>query len=170
LLSRLPLDAIYASPLRRAAQTAQPIAEALGMAPRYDDRLKEIHVGTVQGMLHTEFDEQMPEASQGWRSADPDFRIEGGETRRELMHRGVESLSDIVGTGLEHVLVVAHGALLAAAFKGLLGIAVESRPFSLYNASLSRLVFAGEVKLLTLNETYHLAAIDVEIKTRTGEF
>src|SRR5215831_9704928 len=55
------IDAIYASPLRRALETAQPIATQLGLEIRRDDRLKEINAGMFQGLLWSEIEHLHPD-------------------------------------------------------------------------------------------------------------
>src|SRR5215210_1606869 len=40
-LRRDPIDAVYVSPMRRAIQTADPLADALGVDPVVDDELAE---------------------------------------------------------------------------------------------------------------------------------
>jgi broad specificity phosphatase PhoE len=67
------------------------------------------------------------------------------------------------------VAVIAHGGVLAAAFKSLLGIPAELNPFNLFNASISQLLWDGQVKLLTLNQIDHLPRLEGVHATRTGD-
>jgi probable phosphomutase (TIGR03848 family) len=48
-LKKLPLKAIYSSPLERAVETATSISEALGLKLQLDDSLMETQVGRWQG-------------------------------------------------------------------------------------------------------------------------
>lgn len=156
-LAGLPVEAIYSSPLRRAMQTARPIAEVLKLAIRTDPRLMEVHAGEFQDRLRVDLEEQYPEAMARWRGGHPDFPLPGGETRRHLMKRGLEAFQQIAGGGQEQVVVVSHGGLLAAALKALLGIPAQRHPFVLDNGSITRLELCdGDVKLLCLNQVGHL--------------
>lgn len=168
-LSSTPIEAIYCSPLARAMQTARPLAEKLGLPIQTDARLLEIHVGIFQGLLSSELATRHPNEARHWHSYDPDYRIPGGETRRELMLRGQAALESIREAGHQQAVVVAHGGLLSAAFKGLLGIPAERNPFMLYNASISTLSFQPQLKLLTLNQIEHLRTTDCGLATRTGD-
>src|SRR5512134_4083160 len=47
--TRADATALYASPLARARDTASPIARRLRLAPRYDDDLREYHLGAWEG-------------------------------------------------------------------------------------------------------------------------
>lgn len=167
--AELPIDAIYASPLRRAMETAAPIAAALKLPVQTDDRLKEIHAGIFQGLLWDEIEQQAPEEARLWRQQDPDFVIPGGESRRALMHRGQAVLEAIREAGQPQVVVVAHGGVLTAGLKGLLGVPVERNPFSLFNASISRLHWDRRIKLVTLNELDHLRRAGIDREDRTGD-
>lgn len=51
LLAARPVDAVYCSPLSRAADTARPLAEVRGLEARVRDALKEIDYGRYQGVL-----------------------------------------------------------------------------------------------------------------------
>jgi len=164
-----PFDFVVSSPLRRAYETARPIAEQLGLPLRTDDRLAELHAGVFQGLLPAEMESQFPEATDRWRSHDPDYVIPGGESRRQLMTRGQAALDELLRQEGRAAVVVAHGGLLTAAFKGLLGIPAERSPFMLYNGSISTLEFSGQVKLLTLNEIEHLRGPNGEPGTRFGD-
>ncbi len=169
VLAKQPIDAIYASPLRRALETAQPLATALNLPIQLDDRLKEINAGIFQGLLWDEIEKQHPAEAVHWRAQEPDFVIPGGESRRALMQRGLACLSEIRERGQQHVVVVAHGGILSAATKAILNIAAELNPFVFYNASISRIAWHKQVKVLTINQLEHLHAADIATETSTGD-
>jgi broad specificity phosphatase PhoE len=121
-----------------------------------DDRLMEIHAGVFQGLDWADIQVRYPREAVAWRTQDPDFRIPGGESRRDLMRRMAAVLSEIRETGQRQVVVVAHGGSLNAGFKVLLEIPAQRNPFTLGNGSISTLVWDQDVKLLTLNATDHL--------------
>lgn len=168
-LGKLPIEAVYASPLSRALETAQPLADALGLSVHCDDRLKEIDIGVFQGTLAAELGDRFPQEATRWRSQDPDYRIPGGESRHDLMLRAEAAFREIHESGLRQVAVVAHGGVLAAALKALLQVPAERNPFMLYNGSISMLEWDGQVKLMTLNQTDHLRLAGCELATRTGD-
>ncbi len=158
---RIKLDAVFCSPLQRAAQTAAPLAKLQQRAIEYLDDLKEIHAGIFAGLLWGEIEHKYPEHALPWREQHPDFVIPGGESRRQLMDRGVRALHTIRRHDFEQVAVVAHGGLLCAALKGLLEIPAERNPFNLFNASISRLVWKARIQLWTLNEIEHLRTVNL---------
>ena len=159
-LAHLPIDAVYSSPLRRAMQTARPLAETLGLSIRTDARLMEVHAGVFQDRLRSELEDLYPEVLARWRGGDPDFAIPGGESRRFLMQRGLQVFQEIRETGLGNVVVVTHGGLLSAVLKSLLEIPAQRHPFVLQNGSITRLNWSdGQVKLLSLNQVEHLQEV-----------
>jgi broad specificity phosphatase PhoE len=162
------IDCIFASPLRRALQTAEAIAAKLGLEIRCDDRLKEINAGIFQGLLWSEIEVKYTGEARPWREQHPDFAIPGGESRRALMARGLAVFEAIRETPFSRVAVVAHGGVLAAALKALLRIPAELNPFSFFNGSISKLVWDGRVKLLTLNQLAHLRAAGLDREDATG--
>lgn len=169
VFSQQKIDVVYSSPLARAMQTAMPIAQALGLQPRTDDRLKELNAGVFQGLTWTEINERYPGEGARWKSQDPDYRIPEGESRRDLMRRGQAALEAIRETGLANVIVVAHGGLLTAALKALLGVPAERNPFMLYNGSISQVEWQSQFRLITLNQLDHLHAAGADLRTRTGD-
>jgi len=150
------IDAVVTSPLSRARESAQVIADKLRLPLEVDERLMEINAGIFQGLTWEEIEVQHAEVAAGWRTQDPDFRIPQGESRRDVMLRAGAALEDIRATGHKQVIVVAHGGSLSAGFKALLEIPPERNPFSLLNASISTLAWEREVKLLSLNDVSHL--------------
>ena len=94
-LAQEHFDALVASDLGRALQTAAPIARRCGLAVVPDARLRERHFGEGEGMAYDEIDRRWPDAFSRIRETDPDAVIPGGETRRqfhERVHRAFEAL------------------------------------------------------------------------------
>jgi broad specificity phosphatase PhoE len=178
-LGSLDIDSIYASPLRRAMQSAEPLAAALRLTIHADDRLKEINAGEFQGLLWSEIERKWPEAAQHWRQQTPDFVIPGGESRRAVAERGRAALEAIHAAGHRQVVVVAHGGVLAGALRSLLQIPAELSPFSFYNAAINKITwdqqnpesqgFPSRIKILVLNETDHLKAAGIDGPYSTGD-
>jgi probable phosphoglycerate mutase len=156
VLAGQPIDAIISSPLARTLESAQCLAKRLGLPVQLDERLMEIHAGVFQGLCWSEIDERFPEESRRWRSQDPDYRIPGGESRRDLMARTEQAFFAIREAGYRQAVVMAHGGSLSAAFKALLGIHPGRNPFTLANGSISTVLWEKDFKLLSLNETAHL--------------
>ncbi|MEK8109656.1 histidine phosphatase family protein [Micromonospora sp. M12] len=70
LLAALRPDAIVASDLSRAAETAAALAALTGLPVSTDARLRERHFGQWQGLHLTEVAERFPEEYSRWRAGD----------------------------------------------------------------------------------------------------
>jgi broad specificity phosphatase PhoE len=159
LLVGKSIDVLHASPLRRARETAEIVAERLRLPIRFDDRLKEVNVGIFQDHLRSELESLYPEEFVRWKSEDFDYVIPGGESRRQLLKRGREVLHAIVETGLHGTAIVSHGRILMTVVKDLLGIPLEKPPFSLQNGSITTLSYDENDKtfsLVALDDVEHL--------------
>lgn len=130
-LGGYPIGTLYASDLRRARQTAAPVAAALGLRVRYDARLRERCLGVLEGSAAAAVS---PAASglDGQRVADPDARPDGGESLRDFYRRVSEFADELSipglaaasrsaaatgpgfasGSGAPDIAVVAHGGTL----------------------------------------------------------
>ncbi|MBN2579065.1 MAG: histidine phosphatase family protein [Pirellulales bacterium] len=160
-LAAQPVEALHASPLRRAYQMAEILAARLGLPIRTDDRLKEINVGIFQGQLRRELDQTYPVELAHWTSEDLDYALPGGETRRQLIVRGRAAIEEIVGEKFQHVAVVSHGRLLMMTLKSLLAMPLDEPPFSLQNGSITTVQYnnAGRFELVALDEVEHLRGV-----------
>src|SRR5580692_578071 len=67
------LDAIYSSDLQRAQQTAQPIADALGLSLNLREGLRERSYGAFQGYDRDEIAERYPDEYDHWQTRDASF-------------------------------------------------------------------------------------------------
>ena len=92
-LKKLPLRAIYASPLERATETAGPLAQALGLEIQLRPCLMDTDVGEWQGQLLKDL-RKLPL----WKrvQAQPsEMRFPGGESFLELQARLVREIDSI---------------------------------------------------------------------------
>lgn len=158
-LAKFEIDALIARPLARAMESAQCVADFLQLTVLTDQRLMEINAGIFQGHTWAEISERFPVDAARWRSQDPDFRIPGGESRRDVMLRAGDAFSAIRAAGYRRAIVMAHGGSLSAALKALLEIPVRHNPFTFSNGSITTLDWESNVKLLALNETGHLHSL-----------
>jgi broad specificity phosphatase PhoE len=159
-VGKLPVDAVYSSPLKRAMETARMIANRLGLEVRTDSRLKEINAGIFQDRLRSELSELYPQELARWLRGDPDYVIPGGESRHDLMQRGMAAFEAIGAAGHRHAAVVAHGRLLIVTLKGLLTFPPDQTD-SLQNGSITTISLNSDrsAELLSLNEVGHLEGI-----------
>jgi broad specificity phosphatase PhoE len=106
--------ALYASPLRRAWQTAEPIAAALRLEIKVVDDLREICCGELDGMPLAEVRDQYPDHwARNQLQTDPWFRWPGGESYAEFRERVHGSLDRIARRHPDAtVIVVAHAGVV----------------------------------------------------------
>ncbi|MBN2469465.1 MAG: histidine phosphatase family protein [Anaerolineae bacterium] len=109
------IDAIYCSDLLRCRQTADPISEALGLAVRLDERLREIDLGNWQGLTRVEWEAWDPERYAAFAADPVNVPFPGGENRPMLARRVLAAVDDILDAHAgQHVLVVTHGGPVRA--------------------------------------------------------
>ena len=157
-----PIEAVYASPLRRASQTAELVAAARNIKLHFDRRLMEVDAGEFGDRMRDEVMRQFPGAIPQWRSGSLDFVFPGGESRKQLIERGQEAFLEIAKFNHEQVAVASHGGLLLAAMKAVLGLASDAPPRELDNASITQLRIEpdGRAELVDFNNVDHLIELD----------
>ena len=107
--ARLGVDAVYASPLRRARHSAEALSRRAGLDIAFDDRLKEWDAGAWSGFLYEEVQAQWPEEWAAWRADMWGYRPPGCENFEDLVKRGGAFLDDVLSTDVEKTAVVSHG-------------------------------------------------------------
>ncbi len=78
-LSKIPLQAVYSSPLQRALQTVAPILDARDLSPQIDERLAEVDQGELDGLYGPDFPRLYPALCQAWRTDPSDVQLPRGE-------------------------------------------------------------------------------------------
>ena len=108
---RPPVEIIYASPMKRARETAEIIQQALDMPLRFDDRLVEMSFGKLEGIDRTLL---IGGGIVGHWAAlgEEEFLRQGAETFLALYERVGDFLDDLFARHAgQCVLVVAHGGV-----------------------------------------------------------
>jgi len=168
-LAGVAIDAVYASDLARARQTAEPVAEALGLPLRLDERLRERHFGGLQGRYYEELQRDAPQVHERMRARDLDFDLDGGETLPRFHERVCDALSDLAARHPRgRIVVVSHGGVLDCVYRMAGTMPLDApRTWSLFNASLNTLAWAeGACRVVAWGDVAHLDAPADEIETR----
>jgi broad specificity phosphatase PhoE len=154
-------DAVYCSPLIRARQTAEKIAQPFHLHERAHPGLLDIDYGAWEGHTPEELRAQhWAEALELWYMHPQDAPIPGGETVQAVRLRAMGALGEIMerhagGT----VVVVAHTVVNRLLLLGILGLGNE-RFWHLGQdtCAINLIEFDGQdYKLLKMNDTCHLA-------------
>lgn len=122
------IDAIVASPLGRAMDTARAVASRHDLEVGSDPAYLERGFGQWEGMVDDEIRAQWPEQWKAWKGHDslPSLGIEERSAVAERFARAARALLE------QHpgqtVLVVSHGAAVRAAVTGLIGLDIERFP------------------------------------------
>jgi probable phosphoglycerate mutase len=154
------IDALYVTTLRRTVQTAAPLAARLGIEPRVEPDLREVHLGEWEGELYRQrVAEGHPLTVQMMVEQRWDV-IPGAESPESLRARVRGAIERIVAAHPdERVVVFSHGGVIAEV---LAQVADTKRPFAFLgcdNASISQVVaFGGRWILRRFNDTAHLDA------------
>jgi probable phosphoglycerate mutase len=102
---------LYSSDLSRCYQTAATLAERTGLEIITDKRLREIHVGSWEGLLGEEVRSADPELAHRLWAGEDVRRSPTGESPSEVAERMLEVLTEIAEAAEDHstVVVVSHG-------------------------------------------------------------
>ncbi|MDK7161084.1 histidine phosphatase family protein [Lactobacillus jensenii] len=159
---------IYASPLKRAFDTAQGVQQTMGISlpVHVEERLREFNLGDLEGMKFADAEKKYPkEIDDFWNHADLyDPSKIHGETYPEVIARGkdfAQEMAKLYPNKNDKILAVSHGGALCAIMGGLLGypLAEIRKHGGLSNTSLTILEIDDEGKTfhkVVWNETSYL--------------
>ena len=162
LAARGGIDAVCSSPMRRAVETAEAAASALGLQVRVEDGFAECDFGDWDGRTLEEVRERWPDELAKWLESTA-VAPPGGESYDEHAQR-VAVARDKVMTRFpgRTVLVVAH----VMPVKHLVRTALGAPPYALHRMELSPASFSivqwwpeGIATMRLFNGTEHLAGL-----------
>lgn len=151
------ISAIYVTTLQRTVQTAQPLADRLGLSPNVEARLREVSLGDWEG---GEYRRRMAEGDPLALASISQERwdlIPGAESAEGFASRVREGVEAIATAHPDEVVVaVVHGGVIGQ----IVAHATGCRPFAFVgadNASISHLVVWGDHwSIRCFNDTSHL--------------
>ena len=146
-------DRIVCSRLVRARETAEIVAAALGMDVEVSDRWMEHDNGPLAGLTPEEATRRFPEPT--FRSRWAPLTAEGGESGEAMHRRAGEAIEVLLQGDGRRLLVVAHGGILNAALRVLLGSSRQSH-FRFTDNGIAELAIAegsDDVRLLALGRS-----------------
>jgi isoleucyl-tRNA synthetase len=112
------IDVIYSSDSLRASQTAEIVAEEVGLEINFDPRLRDINLGVYKNKERKEFRRNFPKTLERFKK-----RVPGGENWSDVKKRVLDFVKEVDGKHEgKNILIVGHGDplwLLEGAVKGL---------------------------------------------------
>jgi probable phosphoglycerate mutase len=119
-VANLPIRAVYSSPVRRAHDTALPVAQRLGLSIEISDALAEIDYGDWTGKS---LDELRPlEAWKQWNAFRSGAAVPGGETMLQIQARVIAEMNRLRHKHPDQLVALfSHGDVIRAALAYWLG-------------------------------------------------
>jgi broad specificity phosphatase PhoE len=152
------ITAVYASGLRRADETAQAIADRIGLEVHRDERLREVEIGGLDEPRHpAEFGAHLERLAElaiehgGWS------QLEGSESSASIRERMRAATAAIVASHPgARVAVVSHAGAINAHIADVIGLESDFF-FPAANTSINIIRARGDARLLvTVNDIAHL--------------
>ncbi|MGB3634620.1 MAG: histidine phosphatase family protein, partial [Rubrobacteraceae bacterium] len=165
-LAATRFDALYASPLSRAYETAEIIARESGFGGvvTAEPGLVERAGGLLEGTTREERESRIPELMQKLSTLPEEERwsVVGAETDEEVLTRFTAAMSGIRTRHVagSRVVVVSHGGSMRAFLRYLLGQEILADSRRAPNASITRLSWrpdGSDRQLIELASTDHLS-------------
>ena len=161
-LAREPIAAVYASPLRRALDTAAAIAAKHGLDVQMEGGLIEMDIGEAEGLTFVEVRERFPDLVQNWGGPKgPSFLMPGGERLLDVQARAWTTVQSLAARHPQgSVCAVTHNFVILSVLASALGIDLANfRRLRHSVAAIAVIDFRpAAVRVLRLNDTCHLDA------------
>lgn len=165
-MKKIHIDKIFASPLSRAVETAEPFAEHRGLDVNIDSRFIEWHAGKWEGINFDDIKTAFPEEYYYWKNDISHLHMPGGEdahTVRERMGKALDSLAE-ANPGLT-LLVACHGGVIKTVPSYYAGLDDEvfNKTHVPSNCSVTEVVFEnGKGRVERYSDDSHLADLKSE--------
>jgi len=161
----MEIHAIYSSPLSRAWQTAQKIAQFHDLKVQPLDGIIDMSFGNWEGRPHQEIREHDRETYRQWRDEPHLARLPGGESLDDVRLRSMASLEEVIRSHPGKTLVlVSHRVVCKVLICAILGL--DNSHFWQITQDTTAINLIqyknGRYILSFMNETCHLKALKEE--------
>ncbi len=154
-------DYIYASPLKRAYETARVISEDTDKTIGIAEGIREINFGEWEGLTMKGIAEKYPDVFNSWRTDKEEGKFCGGDM--STLNASIRAKNCIMEIANKHrgkkIAIVAHGGIIKAGLIGIFGWDMSMyHKIALGNTCINTVTFNDEMKpaLVGLNDTNHL--------------
>ena len=159
-----PIVAVYASPLRRAIQTADAVARAQGLRSESFPPLLDLNFGDWQGLSFAEARERYPVLHRAWHKSPQTVQFPGGESLDDVRSRVTAGLDELVARHpAVTVAMIGHTVVNRVLLCAVLGLG-NDRFWRIGQETCAVNVFTvadeGTKTLTLLNDTSHLHGPD----------
>lgn len=148
------IEIIYTSTLRRALETARVLGGRLGCPVRELELLREINVGSAEGLTIDEVEKTYPLELKELLGKEPRASFPGGETLGEFHRRSGEAWELLTAPWQPGTIgCVSHGWMLNALLKRALGLPLSARNRVFPNGSVQHIrVSDGRSELVSMEK------------------
>ena len=160
------VDAIYASDLTRAMETAAPLAQRFGLEVISDPLLRELNFGSWEGRNFNDVNAENPDVMKTFYNDPERVNIPDSEPFPEFQRRVAGRVREIVAQERgKRIVIVSHGASIRILFADILSMPIRSIwHVSQLNTAVNKVRFEddGFAVVTLMNDTSHLRAEDVQ--------
>lgn len=161
----MEIHGVYSSPLARAWQTAQKIAQPHSLKVQPREGIIDLSFGNWEGHPHQEIKNIDSERYRQWREEPHRVRLPGGESLDEVRVRSMAALEEVIQSNPGKTLVlVSHRVINKVLICGILGI--DNSHFWQIGQDTTAINLIqyknGKYILSILNETCHLKHLKEE--------
>ena len=158
-LSDRTIDAVFSSPLRRAAETAGQIAAHHDLPVQQVAPIHEVDVGRWQGLDWATIEQECPDGYRQYMDDSDAHGYLGGESYRDVLQRVGLAFDELLQQNVgRQIAVVAHTVVNRTWLGSLLGLDVQrAKELPQENCCINVVRHTGgRTQLVTLNSTLHL--------------
>ncbi|QBD77869.1 histidine phosphatase family protein [Ktedonosporobacter rubrisoli] len=155
-----PIHEVYASPLKRARETADIIAREHHLPVTIMEQFRELNLGELEDMPPTAENWALfGSVVKDWYNGRPETAFPGGENYHMALERVQEGLQEITHNKVgRNIVVVAHGGIVTVAVSGIcqnLADVVTIETFKVnHNCSITRMELLSSAEKLSGTLTY----------------
>ncbi len=156
--SETPIERLYVSPMRRARDTAAPLAQQLGgVSMQVVPELYEMDFGDLCGRHVDEARPVLDEYDHAWAMGFTDRALPGGESPLLVSHR-IRGLMRSLAEAPGDAAIIAHGRLNRILLASIMGQPLsQMRHYTQSNAAITHISMGAQPLMHRLNDTSHLA-------------
>ncbi|HLI69418.1 MAG TPA: histidine phosphatase family protein [Ktedonobacteraceae bacterium] len=149
----IAIDAVYASPLKRAHETGEIIARPHALPVIVLEEFREVNVGDLERMPPTEAAWKLHnQVVDEWLKGNPAARFPGGENFLELVERARRGLLNTTrGRSGQRIVIAAHGGILTAIVRSVCaGVSTDQTPLAgMHNCAITEIELTTDADHIT---------------------